>query len=85
MANLFDIHAKGLLRPLMGTTRGGIKIEKEQDVAELIARNMDRPVSAGTRLTNIWGTPDKFLSDYRNFNNLYQQMIEEELANTRNK
>jgi hypothetical protein len=80
MANLFDLHSRGLLRPLMGAKHLNLNITNEADVGALIGRNMDRPVAAGTALTNIWGTPDQFLSNYRNFNEVYQQMIDQELS-----
>jgi hypothetical protein len=80
MANLFDLHAQGLLRPLMGATNLNLGVTNTADVGAAIGRNMDRPVSAGTALTNIWGTPDEFLLQYKNFNNIYQQMIQEELS-----
>ena len=80
MANLFDLHAKGLLGPLKGAKHLNLNITNQADVGALIGRNMDRPVAAGSALTNIWGTPDQFLSNYRNFNNVYQQMIDQELS-----
>ncbi len=80
MANLFDLHARGLLKPLMSARHLNLNITNEADVGALIGRNMDRPVAAGTALTNIWGTPDEFLSSYKNFNNVYQQMIDQELS-----
>lgn len=80
MANLFDLHAKGLLGPLRRATHLNLGVTNTADAGAAIGRNMDRPVSAGRELATIWGTPDKFLSEYRNFNNLYQQMIEQELS-----
>jgi hypothetical protein len=78
MANLFDLHAQGLIKPLSQMRNMGSSLPV--DAASMIAKNMDKPVSSGLGLTEIWGTPDIFLEKYKNINDTYLQLLDQELT-----